>query len=156
MNEQYQYTCVIFLSLILNINVLNGTKPSIIWFMVSFTHRLWSLPLTACFYRLSRARLPLWGPGWRWRQSRYQLWPPLIVRLQFLKSKEANIHTNTANTGNIRDSKIFSHFYPPSLNNNLWSISIHCFCLLHSYHFLWKLYLFFHEISHWNLDSDYP
>lgn len=112
MNEQYQYTCVIFLSLILNINVLNGTKPSIIWFMVSFTHRLWSLPLTACFYRLSRARLPLWGPGWRWRQSRYQLWPPLIVRLQFLKSKEANIHTNTANTGNIRDSKIFSHFYP--------------------------------------------
>lgn len=110
MNEQYQYTCVIFLSLILNINVLNGTKPSIIWFMVSFTHRLWSLPLTACFYRLSRARLPLWGPGWRWRQSRYQLWPPLIVHLEFLKSKETNIHTNTVNTGNIRDSKIFSHF----------------------------------------------
>lgn len=99
-----------FLSLILNINVLNGTKPSIIWFMVSFTHRLWSLPLTACFYRLSRARLPLWGPGWRWRQSRYQLWPPLIVHLEFLKSKETNIHTNTVNTGNIRDSKIFSHF----------------------------------------------
>lgn len=92
--------------------------------MVSFTHRLWSLPLNVCFYRPSTAQLSPLGPGWRSHQSQCQLWPPLIVRHQYLKSgKQAFIQIQpTLTISGTATYSLISN--PPPPNYHLCCISI--------------------------------
>lgn len=91
--------------------------------MVSFTHRLWSLPLNVCFYRPSTAQLSPLGPGWRSHQSQCQLWPPLIVRHQYLKSgKQAFIQIQPTLT--ISGTATYSLISNPPPNYHLCCISI--------------------------------
>lgn len=114
--------------------------------MVSFTHRLWSLPLNVCFYRPSTAKLSPLGPGWRSHQSQCQLWPPLIVRHQYLKSgKQAFIQIQpTLTISGTATYSLISNPPPPKKKTIICAVYQFFTLLLHSIEiFIFFLFLFF-------------
>lgn len=106
--------CIIVLSLILNINVLKWDQTVHHLIHSIFYPPSMESPFDCLFLQIkqsaattTRTRMtitPITIPAMAPPDS-----PPPVP-----KSKETNIHTNTVNIGNIRDRKIFSHFYPPS------------------------------------------
>lgn len=114
--------------------------------MVSFTHRLWSLPLNVCFYRPSTAKLSPLGPGWRSHQSQCQLWPPLIVRHQYLKSgKQAFIQIQpTLTISGTATYSLISNPPPQKKKTIICAVYQFFTLLLHSIEiFIFFLFLFF-------------